>query len=365
MALQRAEYSLLSDKIIIQELENGNIVIDPFEKNNLNNNSYDICLGEYFFRERPENGVINIYDEKSIRKMWSKLLRGKKFYEFDENFKKFFQNSGFSNNDKIILIEPGELILAHTNEFIGGVNDVTTILKTKSSLARCGIDICGSAGMGDIGYINRWALQIKNNTKRHTIPLICGQKIGQIIFHKTDGTKESYEKKGNYQNSSDLNDVKVSWSPYDLLPKCKKTTTINNDEIIYHNLTPHDIFIYTEDKDLSKIIERSGYVMRIESLQETLPEKLDNLIIKTPQNFKGFVIEVIDKTEKYEDFLKKFLQVNIIVSDICANYLKNDEEFLNDYKIERILSPNTSPDSVIRNIKGEIIGVKSLIQHYP
>lgn len=58
--------------------------------------------------------------------------------------------------DRIIWITPGETILAHTNEFIGGCKSVTTMMKARSSLGRNFIEVCKCAGWGDVGYINRW-----------------------------------------------------------------------------------------------------------------------------------------------------------------------------------------------------------------
>lgn len=38
---------ILSDKRILEEIEKGNIVIDPFDINCLGTNSYDVHLGEW------------------------------------------------------------------------------------------------------------------------------------------------------------------------------------------------------------------------------------------------------------------------------------------------------------------------------
>ena len=38
---------LLSDKRILEERENGNIVIEPFDRRHLGTNSYDCRLGEW------------------------------------------------------------------------------------------------------------------------------------------------------------------------------------------------------------------------------------------------------------------------------------------------------------------------------
>ena len=44
--------------------------------------------------------------------------------------------------DQIIWIKPGETILGHTMEFIGGRNSITTMMKARSSMGRNFIEVC-------------------------------------------------------------------------------------------------------------------------------------------------------------------------------------------------------------------------------
>ena len=55
-----------------------------------------------------------------------------------------------SHEDEIIWIAPGETILGHTNEFIGGTESVTTMMKARSSMGRNFIEVCKCAGWGDM-----------------------------------------------------------------------------------------------------------------------------------------------------------------------------------------------------------------------
>lgn len=122
---------------------------------------------------------------------------------------------------EIIFIEPGETILAHTNEFIGGKNYITTMMKARSSMGRNFIEICKCAGWGDVGYTNRWTMEITNNSKYYTIPLFVGQRIAQIVFFATDRPHSSntYESTGKYQTDSDIEILKQTWNPKMMLPK--------------------------------------------------------------------------------------------------------------------------------------------------
>jgi len=38
------------------------------------------------------------------------------------------------------------------------------------------------AGWGDVGYINRWTMEITNNSRFYAIPLVVGRRIAQIVF---------------------------------------------------------------------------------------------------------------------------------------------------------------------------------------
>ena len=47
-----------------------------------------------------------------------------------------------SPQDRIIWLKPGETILGHTNEFLGGRKTVTTMMKARSSMGRNFIEVC-------------------------------------------------------------------------------------------------------------------------------------------------------------------------------------------------------------------------------
>ncbi len=192
---------LLNKNQIIQEWKAGNIVIDPFNVKQLNNVSYDITLGEYYYSENDlysnqyyssyclSNSLFNIYDETQVKEVWgtykkavSPLSEVWRNYERVDNVK---INKNISEDDKIIWISPGETMLCHTNEFIGGRNCITTEMKAKSSIGRCFLSICKCAGWGDIGYVNRWTMEITNHSHGKIIPLVVGRPIGQMIFFKT------------------------------------------------------------------------------------------------------------------------------------------------------------------------------------
>ena len=212
-----------SDKKILEEIKKGDIVIMPFKKNNLATSSYDVSLGEFYFREQKPNYYLNhynIYNEKHTDYVWGK--KAEKAKKAIDVFKTFsdFQWEGISPNDQVILIEPGETILAHTEEFIGGKNHITTMMKARSSLGRNFIEICKCAGWGDVGYINRWTMEITNNSRHYAIPLVVGRRMAQIIFFETGPIlNNDYSKTGKYQSHQDIKKMIKEWKPESMLPR--------------------------------------------------------------------------------------------------------------------------------------------------
>ena len=63
--------SLLSDKDIKKNRDDGNIVIEPFEDSNLSNTSYDVTLGEWYYRENkhPNIDCYNPYFISDVKKV--------------------------------------------------------------------------------------------------------------------------------------------------------------------------------------------------------------------------------------------------------------------------------------------------------
>jgi len=134
---ENTNYSLLSNKAIVKYINNGLITVYPFVPENLSTSSYDVTLGEYYFRENRldddtnKNPIYNIYSESMVRKVWGGPIRAIKHKSWIKKTK----NPPLENihlHERIIFIHPGETILAHTIEFIGGNSSVTTMMKARS-----------------------------------------------------------------------------------------------------------------------------------------------------------------------------------------------------------------------------------------
>ncbi len=214
----------LSDKKILEHMKAGTVVIDPFVRANLATSSYDVTLGEWFYREqhpKAYKSVFNLYSKKDTELIWgTKPERAQYAKDALSHFNIPFD--GIRPDDKVILLEPGETILAHTNEFIGGRNTVTTMMKARSSMGRDFINVCKCAGWGDVGYINRWTMEISNSSRNYIIPLVVGRRIAQLVFFETGPIEKSdsdYSSTGKYQTSTNIKELKKSWKPELMLPK--------------------------------------------------------------------------------------------------------------------------------------------------
>lgn len=220
--MNKSVYSILSNKAVLRYIDAGEIIIYPFDPTNLNTSSYDVTLGEYYFREQNNkdefiSNIYNIYSEEHVKRVWGEVLKAKP-YSYYKNQGVILEN--VKDDDKIIFINPGERILGHTKEFIGGCTTVTTMMKARSSTGRNFISVCQCAGMGDIGYYNRWTMEITNNSTNYKIPLIVGRRYAQIVFMDTEGIIDNnYNENGKYQQGKDIYELEKKWSPYDMLPK--------------------------------------------------------------------------------------------------------------------------------------------------
>lgn len=201
----------------------GDIVITPFNRKNLATSSYDVTLGEMYFREQPNkkyhHNIYNIYNKNHTDHVWG--TKAHKAEKAKDALKKYnFNWEGINPDDKVIFLDPGETILAHTNEFIGGKHHITTMMKARSSMGRVFIEVCKCAGWGDVGYTNRWTMEITNNSRHYAIPLVVGRRIAQIIFFETGPIlNDNYVKTGKYQKSEDIKKIMKEWSPLSMLPK--------------------------------------------------------------------------------------------------------------------------------------------------
>ena len=106
---------------------------------------------------------------------------------------------------------PNELLIAHTEEFVGStVPWITPQIRSRSTIARWGFEVGTAALFGEPGFHSRWALEV-HNTSSQPIELQSGWRVGQMIFELTIGNSILYNRKYNAPEKD--------WTPQTLLPK--------------------------------------------------------------------------------------------------------------------------------------------------
>jgi dCTP deaminase len=200
---------MLSDKRILEEINRGNIVIEPFEPRQLGTNSYDVRLGPYYFV--PNHNVVSV-DFTNL-----------------EDARAFWQGPMYAD-DGFMHIRPGDTILAHTIEIIGAHNGFTSAMGARSSIGRSCLAVCKCAGVGDVGYISRWTMEI-SNLSHAIIRLPVGQRVAQIMFNEVGNTVKEYS--GKYGSRSE-------WTPEDMLPKLYRDWDLDPDGHIWVPYTIDD-----------------------------------------------------------------------------------------------------------------------------
>lgn len=216
--------SVYSNLEIEAAIDSGHIIFHPLNKNHINGSSVDVTLGEWFYRtdRKSEKAVYNPFDKIEVDKYFGepqKAIPHKQWCEETGNA----PLKNIPDDHPVIVLEPGERILAHTNEFIGILPPGTTSMQSRSTWGRNGVAVCFDAGWGDPGYVNRWTLEIYNLNERHSIVLPVGERIAQIVFFHTGEVRGSYENlSGKYTLGTDLDELIANWSPNQMLPRAYK-----------------------------------------------------------------------------------------------------------------------------------------------
>ena len=224
------EHSLLSKPAILENLGKG-VIIEPFNPDQLKTCSYDVRLGEWYFRRRgpadSDDFFLNPYDQGMVKRHYGEPIQAKPAGEYP-----LFRCGDWKNireDHRIIMIQPGEMILGHTEEFIGGTKDFqtgrcfTAEMKARSSVGRVGFEVCRCAGWGDVGYVNRWTMEIVCTSTVPTI-LAVGTRLAQMKFYEVDevADEDLYGNKGSrdhYQSGLNITEIKNAWNPWMLIPK--------------------------------------------------------------------------------------------------------------------------------------------------
>jgi len=221
--------SVYSNIEIKKAIADGIIVSVPYDESHVSEASLDFTLGHYYYRQELNDDarVYNPFDQADVTRYFKDPLEALPHKEWcDKNGYNLFAN--IPEDHPIIVLRPGERILAHTHEFIGiRTKGGACEVKSRSSWGRNGVAVCFDAGWVDPGYINRITLEIYNLNQHESVVLPVGERIGQLIFHTTGKVDGDYSNgrngmSGKYQHCADLDELIKTWSPEMMLPKAYK-----------------------------------------------------------------------------------------------------------------------------------------------
>ena len=218
--------SVYSNTEIKAAINDGTIVSVPFNEQHISEASLDFTLGNYFFKQeyREDNRVYNPFDKSDVDGYFKGPLEAMPHAEWCKTHGyTLFKN--IPEDHPIIVLRPGERILAHTHEFIGiRAHGGACEVRSRSTWGRNGVAVCFDAGWVDPGYINRITLEIYNLNMHESVVLPVGERMGQLVFHKTGPVEGDYSDgregmSGKYQHTDDLDELIKNWSPEDMLPR--------------------------------------------------------------------------------------------------------------------------------------------------
>ena len=165
---------ILSDTRILEEMERGTRKVEPYKREHLGSNSYDVHLGKILAKYKDE-----VLDAKKHNKI--------EFFDIPEE--------GF-------VLQPHVFYLGVTAEYTETHAHVP-FLEGKSSTGRLGIDIHATAGKGDVGFCGNWTLEI---SVKQPVRVYAGMPVGQLIYFPVEGDIEvKYNEKKNAKYSGQPN----------------------------------------------------------------------------------------------------------------------------------------------------------------
>ena len=166
---------ILSGIKIEEEVREGRITILPYDKSNINPNSYNYTLGDY----------VKVYKNNVL------------------DSKKKEETEIIEIPDEGLVLEVNKVYLGFTKEIIGSDHYVP-IITGRSSTGRLGLFVQITSDLVDVGFKGNLTLQLHAT---QPVRIYKGMKIGQITFWKIYGDVDLY--KGKYQGSVGPNESQV------------------------------------------------------------------------------------------------------------------------------------------------------------
>lgn len=165
---------ILSDATIRKEIENKNLIIDPFDEEFLQPSSYDVCLASQIrIFQNHKVSFIDVHKKQKITELVDIVQDGE------------------------LMIHPRQFVLGNTLEHFSLPKFLAAKLEGRSSLGRLGLIIHATAGYVDPGFSGQLTFEI-SNISNLPIKLYAGMRIAQICFFRmTSDVLRPYGKANN------------------------------------------------------------------------------------------------------------------------------------------------------------------------
>ncbi len=161
---------ILSGKEILKR-KDQDIIIEPFNENQINPNSYNLRLHNELMVYK--NKHLDMKEDNSAKKI-------------------IIPEDG-------LLLESKKLYLGRTLEYTE-THNLVPMLEGRSSVGRLGLFVHVTAGFGDVGFKGYWTLEIFCVQPIKIYPSV---EICQIFYHSVEGDVDPY-KSGKYQSNKDI-----------------------------------------------------------------------------------------------------------------------------------------------------------------
>jgi len=150
---------LLSDRDIKAQIDDGRVVLEPYDAELVQPSSVDVRLDRYFrvFNNQQYTHIDPAQQQDDL----TALVEPK--------------------DDDPFVLHPGEFVLGSTLEIVTLPDDLSGRLEGKSSLGRLGLLTHSTAGFIDAGFSGHITLEL-SNVANLPITLWPGMKIGQLCL---------------------------------------------------------------------------------------------------------------------------------------------------------------------------------------
>jgi len=166
------------------------VVVYPFRRAQVTTNSYDVTLGSVaYMADAQQTGPFVVSRQSRPPTLWKGPMGARSVGSLAEGANQLAcQAAGLGPEDQVLIVRPGQTLLASTKEFIGSqVSDVAPVLVPRTTLERCFVRVRGAVGTP--GFFNRWTLHITNEHPTAPAVLVVGQPVAQVQFWRVENVR--------------------------------------------------------------------------------------------------------------------------------------------------------------------------------